>query len=135
MISTGVNDSDRWRDATSAFEAETAESGADFSFLIELLQRAAASTYADDLFPLASHWGVLSFSLTGDFEGRMGSPMVSVATKRDGFGRVEYQVEYWDRPGNTRGLLKWRCQQAQVWPLLESLFLRMKMESAAARAS
>ena len=61
--------------------------------------------------------------------------MVCVATRRDGFRRVEYQVEYWDRPGNTRDLQKWRCQQEQVWPLLEGLFLRMRMESAAARAS
>ena len=135
MVATGGNDTDRSRDAIRVLEAETAESGADFSFFIELLRHLASSTYADALFPHASHWGILSFSLTDDFDRAMETPMVSVERKYNGFGRAEYQIEYWDRPGNTRDLLKWRCQEAQVWSLLESLFLRMKMESAAAHAS
>ena len=135
MIATEGNDSGRWRDAIRIFEAAAAEYGWDYSFFIGLLLHVAASAYANELFPHPSHWGSLSFSLTDDFDKAMKTPMVSVATKYNSFGRAEYQVEYWDRPGNTRDLLKWRCQEAQVWPLLESLFLRMEMESRAAHAS
>ena len=134
-MDTRGKDSDRWQDAARFFKGEMAEYGWDFSPYINLVERVAKSDYADDLFPLASRWGGLSFSLTNDFEASLKMPVVSVACKLNGFGRAEYQVEYWSRPGSTHDLLKWRCHKSQVWPLLESLFLRMKMEHEAEHAT
>ena len=134
MVMKG-RDSDRWQDAFRFLKGEMAEYGYDFSPYIDLLERIAVSDYADALSPIPSRWGSLSFFLGKNHEPSMKMPMVSVALKRNGFGRTEYQVEYWKRPGRTEDLQKWRCHESQVWPLLESLFLRMKMESEAAHAT
>lgn len=122
------NDSDRWRDAVRYFENEMVDLGWDFTFFIKILERVAESAYADDLCPHPSRWGSLSFSLLDDFGG-LEMPMVAIVRKRNGFGRIEYQVEYWNKPGYPHDLQKWRCHKSQVLPLLESLFLRMSIES------
>ncbi len=121
-------DSDRWHDAIRIYEDEMAELGWDLSPYINLLKRIAKSGYADDLYPRASRW-YLSFSMTNDFEAGLNLPMVSIVY------RQYCQIEYWTRPGWAHDLQKWRCHESQVWPLLESLFLRLRVESEAAHAT
>jgi len=107
-----------------------AEPRYDLSPQLDLVKRIVVSEYADTLYPFTSHWA-LCISTAADVVGRENVPMICIEYR----GNSSFRVEYWSRPGRSHDLQREECEASRVWPILESLFLRLKIEAEAAHAT
>ncbi len=92
---------------------------------IKIVKRIAESEYASELYPHTSH-EALCVSYAKDEESSSEVPMVCLNYLSN---QQTFQVEYWSRPFKTHDLFRKKCNPSEVWELLESLFIRLKLES------
>jgi hypothetical protein len=114
---------DMWEEVIDFYKTLVAK-GHDFASQIELVNKIAESKYANEFYPHTSLY-YLCISSAKDFEDKLTVPMVSITY----LGNQTFKIEYWNRYMESNRLLKQHCHSSQVWSLLESLFLRLSVES------
>lgn len=112
-----------WREKTEFYNDLQSE-GQNIGPLLDLVKTITASEYAETFYPSIS-MDTLCISMEGDYKERLKSPMISVAY----LGEQIFKVKYWTKPLQTHNLQVWDCHISEVWSLLESLFLRLKVET------
>ena len=89
---------------------------------LNLVKRLAKSKYALEFYPGTS-MATLTISNFEEHTKQMETPSVSVSF----LGKQSFEVTYLDNPSQNHKIVKYRCHQSQVFSLLESLFIRMKI--------
>ena len=93
---------------------------------IKIVKRIVDSEYGLELYPHTSH-GALCISITKDEKQSLEVPMVCVNYLSN---QQVFEVKYWSRPFKTHDVFSKKCNQSEVWGLLESLFIRLQLESS-----
>ena len=118
-----MNHSEAWQNAIAHYEALQSE-GADILPQLELAKKAAASKFGPKFFPI-SYAHALNLSVTVDHEESLEKPSISVRYK----GNDKFEISYSPNGHQTHNLTKTVCHRSQSWTLLQSLFLRLDIES------
>lgn len=90
-----------------------------------LARKLAESEYASAFYPYTSH-RALCISPSTDFFEMHKFPMISILH----LGNKRFRVEYWEQQWKERDRQSHEVEDAQLWNLLESLLLRMQIESS-----
>ena len=91
---------------------------------LDLAKKIAESEYAEEFYVCTSV-GVLCISGGSDFLSSLNYPSISIQY----LGNQTFKVTYSGKPLDSNSLEKHKCHSSQVFSLLESLFLRLKLES------
>ena len=110
----------RWQWIIDSYD-EWINAGHKMTPQLDLIKRLAESKYAKEFYPSTS-MATLLISNFENYTDQLESPSISVTF----FGKQTFEVTYSDNPSQTHKLEKHRCHQLEVFPLLESLFIRMK---------
>ena len=112
-----------WKHAIDYYE-ELFDEGADILPQLELTRRASQSKYGKVFFPI-SYAHALNISPTVDYSESLERPSISIRYK----GNNKFEVSYLNDKLKSGKTTKTVCDVSQVWSLLESLFLRLEIES------
>lgn len=115
----------RWQQIISFYETFD-DNRYDLEPQIEIVKQIAKSEYAAELYPFTSH-GILCLSTAKDEKSGLNVPMLCVGYSSD---QQTFLVEYWSRPLASHDLSSRKCNAADIWRLLESLLIQLKLESS-----
>ena len=112
-----------WKHAIDYYE-ELFDEGADILPQLELTRRASESKYGKVFIPI-SYAHALNISPTADYSESLERPSICVRYK----GNNKFEVSYLEDSHKLHRITKTVCDASQVWSLVESLFLRLEIDS------
>ena len=103
---------------------DTIAEGFDLSLQLELAEKIANSEYASLIYPRLSH-DTLCLTMISDYKESLKYPLICVQL----IGKDQFKVKYFVNPTKTHNVSILNCSYSDVWTYLESLFLRLKLDS------
>lgn len=112
-----------WTNVIEQYE-ELLEKDNDILPQLELVRKIAKSKYSETIYPV-SYTHALNLSKTVDYKESLKTPSISVKYLKDG----NFRVSYLPNSIQTHNTDKYTCHFSEIWSLLESLFLRLELDS------
>lgn len=98
--------------------------GFDLAPQLNIVNKIVDSDYFDSLFPTLSHDAITISRIEGYFES-IDYPSIGIQY----LGQEKFKIIYLQNLNQTNNMSKSICHSKDVWSLLESLFLRLKVET------
>ncbi len=112
-----------WKHIVSYYE-ELFQEGSDILPLLELTKRIASSKYVETIYPI-SYAHALNLSKTADYQESLKKPSISIRYMKNN----KFDISYLPNSMQTHNITKYVCHSSEVWSLLESLFLKLEIDS------